>query len=184
MERALDVGRLGRIVLVGDRFHAAGRECAALGQLEQPEPGAALDEDVQAPVLELLHDLSDGGQRPDLTEAVVVGVDDAERAPVHEALPDQLAVARLEDVQRHLLGGQQHEPEGKEADLRHHLKPTPPCLRLTRARCAAGQEGAQWSKTITPRATSPRLISSKASLICSSRSRREIMSSNLSLLSR
>ena len=53
-QRTLDVGRLGRIVLVVDRLDAAGRERPALGQLEQPESRAALDDDVQPPVLEAL----------------------------------------------------------------------------------------------------------------------------------
>ncbi len=123
-QRTLDVGRLGGVVLVVDRLHAAGYERTALRQLEQPESCAPLDEDVQPPVLEPLDDLGDRGQRADLAKAVIVGVDDAERAAVLEAFPDQLAVAGLEDVQRHLLGGQQHEAEREEADLRHRHKPT------------------------------------------------------------
>jgi hypothetical protein len=34
-----------------------------------------------------------------------------------QALADQLLVARLEDVQRHALGGEQDDPEREEADL-------------------------------------------------------------------
>jgi large subunit ribosomal protein L25 len=38
---------------------------------------------------------------------------------VLEALADQLLVALLEDVQRHALVGEQHDPEWKEAELGH-----------------------------------------------------------------
>jgi len=38
---------------------------------------------------------------------------------VLEAFADQLAISRLEDVQRHPLGRQQHDPEREEADLLH-----------------------------------------------------------------
>ena len=123
-ERPLDVLRLGGVVLVVDRLDAAGHERAALGQLEQPEPLAPFDDDVEATVGEALDDLGDRRERPDLAQPVVVGVDDAERHALLEALPDQLAVARLEDVQRHLLGGQQHEAERKQADLIHALETT------------------------------------------------------------
>ena len=106
-------------MLVVDGLDAAGDERAALGQLDQPEPLATLDDDVEPAVVEALDDLGDRRERPDLAQAVVVGVDDAERHALLEALADQLAVARLEDVERHLLGGEQHEPERKQADLVH-----------------------------------------------------------------
>ena len=61
----------------------------------------------------------DARERPDLAHAFLVGVDQPELAVRLEALLDQLAVARLEDVERHALGGKQHDPEREEADLLH-----------------------------------------------------------------
>ena len=124
VERPLDVLRLGGVVLVVDRLDASGHERAALGQLDQPEPLASFDDDVEPAVGEALDDLGDRRERPDLAQPVVVGVDDAERHALLEALADQLAVARLEDVQRHLLGGEQHEAERKQADLFHARQTT------------------------------------------------------------
>ena len=40
-------------------------------------------------------------------------------------LRDQLAIARLEDVQGDLLGREQDEPERKQSDLVHLAKRTP-----------------------------------------------------------
>ena len=68
-ERTLDVGRVSRIVLVGERLDAGRHERATGRQLEQPEPLATLDDDVRATVLEALRHLADGRKRPDLAEA-------------------------------------------------------------------------------------------------------------------
>ena len=87
-------------------------------------------------------------ERPDLAQPVLVGVDDAERHALLEALSDQLAVARLEDVQRHLLGGQQDEAERKEADLsisptESYAQPTPgDAICVTRRRLGAASQPA------------------------------------------
>ena len=88
-------------------------------QLEQAEPLPALDDDVEPAVVEAVEHLGDGGERADLAQAVVVGVDQPELALLVEALADQLLVAVLEDVQRDLLGREQHDPEREEAELAH-----------------------------------------------------------------
>ena len=55
--------------------------------------------------------------RADLADAVVVGEDEPELRSVLEALGDQLLVALLEDVERHLLGREEHERQREEAEL-------------------------------------------------------------------
>src|SRR4029079_12245015 len=51
-------------------------------------------------------------------------VDEAERLLALEALGDQLAVARLEDVERHLLRPQQDDPQRGQTELpRPSLRP-------------------------------------------------------------
>src|SRR4029079_8037725 len=95
----------------------AGVEAPSVGQLEEPEPVAPLDDDVQPAVLEALDDLGDARQRSRPAQAVVVRVDEAERLPVLEALGDELAVARLEDVERDLLRRQEDDPEREQPDL-------------------------------------------------------------------
>src|SRR3954447_10531962 len=118
-QRPVDVRGVGGVVLVVDDLDAAGRERAAFGQLQQPEAGAALDDDVEPAVVEALDHLGDRRERPDLAQAVLVGVDDAERDVVLNALADELAVARLEDMEWHLLRGQEHEAEREQAYLIH-----------------------------------------------------------------
>ncbi len=106
-----------RVVTVLDRLDRPGVEAAAVGQLDQAEAAAALDDDVQPPVVEPLGDLDDARQRPRPAKPVVVGVDEPEGLVRLEALGDQLPVARLEDVERYLLGREQDEAERKEPDL-------------------------------------------------------------------
>ena len=72
----------------------------------------------------------DARARPDLAHAVLVRVHQPELLVGLEALADQLAVARLEDVQRHPLGRKQDDAEREEADLRHRPKGTPPSVRM------------------------------------------------------
>ena len=125
-KRLLDVLGPRRIVPIDDGLHRPRLEAAALGQLDQLEALASLDDDVEPPVLEPVGDLDDGRECPDLADALVVGVDEPERRLLVHALGDQLAVARLEDVQRDLLGREQDEPERKEADLVHPSSVKPP----------------------------------------------------------
>ena len=119
LQRALDVGRDRRILLVLDRLDLGGLERAAGGQLEHPEALPPLDDDVQAAVVEALEHLGDRRPGADVAQPVVVGEDEPELALLVEALADQLAVARLEDVQRHQLGREQDDPEREEPDLAH-----------------------------------------------------------------
>ena len=119
LERVLGVLGVGDVVLVLDRLDEPGLERAALGQLEQPEPLAALDDDVEPAVVEAVEHLGDGRERADLAQAVVVGEDEPELTLLGEAFADQLLVAVLEDVQRDLLGREQHDPEREEAELAH-----------------------------------------------------------------
>src|SRR4029079_7476995 len=109
------------LVLVVDVLDLGGHEGAALGELCDPDALAALDDDVQAPVLELLQHLDHAGTASDLAHAVVVREHEPELAALFQALADQLAVAGLEAVQRRLLSGQQHEVEREETDL-HGMK--------------------------------------------------------------
>src|SRR4029079_6577907 len=125
----------------------AGVEAPSVGQLEEPEPVAPLDDDVQPAVLEALDDLGDARQRSRPAQAVVVRVDEAERLPVLEALGDELAVARLEDVERDLLRGQQDDPERKQPDLHR------PSLRL---RAGRGWSFS-WRTRIAMAASKPRM---------------------------
>ena len=66
---------------------APGRERAPLGQLEQPEPRSALDDDVEPAVVEALDHLGHRREGSDLAQAVVVRVDDAEREAVSSVSP-------------------------------------------------------------------------------------------------
>jgi hypothetical protein len=94
-------------------------EGAPLGELDEPEALAALDDDVQPPVVEPLEYLGDRGTRTDLAQPVVVRVDEPELDVLLEALAHELAVARLEDVQRHLLRRQEDDSEREEPYLAH-----------------------------------------------------------------
>ena len=79
----------------------------------------SLDNDIQPPVVEVLQHLYDGGARPDLPQTVFVGEDEAELVARLQALADQLAIPRLEDVERALLARKEHQLEREESDLVH-----------------------------------------------------------------
>src|SRR5262245_60640972 len=118
--RAVEIGRVRRVVLVDDLLDGAGVERALVVDLEQTEAIAALDNDVHAPVRQHLQHLDDRGSRPDVVHvAARLGEDDAELLLTLETLADELLVARLEDVQRHPLGRHQHELEREEPDHGH-----------------------------------------------------------------
>ena len=142
-ERLLDVVRRRWVVPVDDGLHGSRLEAAALGQLEELEAIASLDDDVEPPVLEPVGDLDHGRERPDLPDPVVVGVDEPEGALLVDALGDQLAVARLEDVEGDLLGREQDEPERKEADLVHRRSLS---LRAGTRRAAPTGRGWRWPR--------------------------------------
>ena len=82
---------------------------------------AAFDNDVEPAVVEALEHVGHARERSDLAHALLVGVDEPELDLFLEALADQLAVARLEDVERHALGREQDDAERKEADLVHRV---------------------------------------------------------------
>ncbi len=58
------VGGVRRVVRVREGLDGARVEAPSVGQLEEPEPVAAFDDDVQPAVLEALDDLDDARQRP------------------------------------------------------------------------------------------------------------------------
>jgi stress-induced morphogen len=66
-----------------------------------------------------MQDVGHRGPRPHRPEPVVVGQDEPEVAAGVEALGDQLLVARLEDVKRDALRGEQYDAEREEPELRH-----------------------------------------------------------------
>ena len=123
-ERPLDVGRLRRVVLVVERLDAgrsrtSGRPSArAPGTARRPRRRCSSRPSSNRSVTS-----ADGRQRPDLAEAVVVGVDDAERRPLLEALADQLRYRGSKMCSGTCSVGQQHEPQREQADL-HRPKPT------------------------------------------------------------
>src|SRR4029078_8525919 len=108
-------------------------------------------------VVEALDDLGDRGARADRAQPVVVRVHDPPRIAAVDRFGDELAIAWLEDVQRHLLGGQEDDAEREEADLVHRRERTRPatgrpphaaCRTLSRAVRANGRaagDGAAWT---------------------------------------
>src|SRR6188472_1032855 len=144
------VGRVRRIVVVGQRLDRARVEAPPVGQLEEPEPVAALDDDVQPAVLEALDDLDDARESPRPAEAVVVREDEAERLLALEALGDELAVPRLEDVERHLLRRQQDDPEREQPDL-HRSSLRPWSLRAGAWLRPTARRGSRWPRAVRER---------------------------------
>ena len=108
--RLLIVARLRRRVdeLLDDRRRIA----EAVLDLDQPDRRDALDEDVELAVVVLFDHLDDLRRAAEFAGvAVVVGQHEAERLVVLEAAGGEIAVARLEHVQRGLLVRQQHHAE-------------------------------------------------------------------------
>ena len=110
-------GALTVVVDVGDLRCLEG---PAFGQLDEPEALTALDDHVEAAVVEGLEHLDDTGASPDLANPLVVSKDEAELLVVLDAFADQFAILGLEDVQGRLLSRQEHEVEGKEPELAHN----------------------------------------------------------------
>ena len=82
---------LGRGLAVVVDVHDLGRrERASFRQLEEAKPLAALDDDVQPPVVEALEHLDHAGARADLAHAVVVREHEPELLALRQALADQL----------------------------------------------------------------------------------------------
>ncbi len=107
VERLLD-GLVGRELLVVLDRDAVGRE-VGVRLLVHPldlQWLSARHDDAQASVVESLDDLEPDGEAADLSQALVVRMHDAERLRAGEAACDELAVARLEDMQRQHLARQ------------------------------------------------------------------------------
>src|SRR5687767_3517116 len=121
-EALLDLVLRGRVGLVRKLLDLGRLERAALGELDELDALARLDDDVQPPVRELVDHLDHGAACPHVAHALLVLEDEAEVAARVEALADQLPVARLEDVQGRLLAGGEHEAQGGEADLHPELQ--------------------------------------------------------------
>src|SRR5215213_3833361 len=171
-EALLDLVLGRRLVLVVDVLNLGGHVRVPLGELGDADPLAALDDDVQPPVVELLQHLDHTCAAADLAHAVVVRKHEPELASLLEAFADQLAVPGLEDVQRRLLAREQHEVEGEEADL-HGMKrlgewPTllwsdppfrasSPTSRASPSRkCSASSASSAWSSSPPTRASTAR----------------------------
>ena len=112
----------------------AGVEASSVGHPDQPEALASLDDDVEPSVVVALHHLDHARAASRSPARRRRRRRRAEWLLLVEALADQLAVARLEDVQRHLLAGQQHEREREEADLVHLHSVEACCLRRLETR--------------------------------------------------
>ena len=108
------------LVLVLEQLDVAGRIGEVLDPAQQPERLGAPHEHVHAPVVELLQHLLDARRAADLAQAVVDEPDDAELGLELQALADHRPVALLEDVQRHRLLRQQHEPEREQREALAH----------------------------------------------------------------
>ncbi len=109
----------GLLAVVVDVHHLGCLVRAPLGQLDEAESFAPLDDDVQPAVVEALEHLDNACARADLTETVVIREDEPELLVVGEALADQLLVARLEDVQGRLLPREEDEVQREQAELTH-----------------------------------------------------------------
>ncbi|OLS98023.1 hypothetical protein BJF90_41615 [Pseudonocardia sp. CNS-004] len=118
--------------LVGHGFDRAHQVGLRLGvQVDQPEPARTLGGQVEPAVGQPLDVAQHCGaaDRVQARDAVVVGRpalpdrDDAELAVGHRARDEvdgELAVARLEDVQRQRRPGQQHRAQGKQRERLGH----------------------------------------------------------------
>lgn len=128
-QRVSACSRLGRRLGLGirERLHLGRVEAPTAGHLDDPEALPPLDDDVEPTVLEALQHLDDRRPGADAPHTRVVSLDETELELQLEALVDQLAVAGLEDVQRHELGGQQHHVEREQPDLLHAPKGTYDC---------------------------------------------------------
>ena len=120
MEAALDRARLGRVGLVGDELDLSRPERAAFGSAARR--GSALAPRRRRSAARR----GSGGRSRRRRRGVPISRvpslsawSKAELALVLDALADQLAVARLEDVQRELFGRKQDDAEREEPELRH-----------------------------------------------------------------
>ncbi len=114
----LERGLVALLVAVAEELDRAGRVGEVVLSLDQPEGPCPAREDVDAAVLHPLEHPLDRDGAADRLELVVGEPDDAELAVVLEALGDHRAVARLEDVQRHVLARQRDESSGKSGKSR------------------------------------------------------------------
>jgi hypothetical protein len=118
-ETLLDLVLARSVDLVRQLFYLGRPEGPALGEHEELKTVARLDDDVQASVGKAVEHLDHRAARAHLPHALVVLEEKTEVFSAVETLADQLAVARLEDVQRRLLSGNEDEVERKEPDLLH-----------------------------------------------------------------
>ena len=84
----------------------------------------AADEDVRAAVGEALEDLGDEGRAGHAAEALAVVQGDREGLVALLAPGRELAVARLEDVERLELAGQEDEAEREKRNVGDHRSRT------------------------------------------------------------
>lgn len=130
VQEALDRGLRERIdvvcLVVLERRGARRRVGVDLSHLEQADGGLAAGQDVRAAIGEPFEDLCDPGRAGDVGEALIrVPQDDRERL-VRLAAGDELPVARLEDVQRQDLVGEEHQFEREQRDVVEHARSVRP----------------------------------------------------------
>ena len=118
-ERPLRHSRCRRIREIVVRLDQRRPEAPTLGGLDNPEAIATLDDDIEPPVREAVQHLGDGGARPYALRLALVAEKEAELLRLLEAFADQLAVSRLEDVERDPLRRQEDNPQREHADLVH-----------------------------------------------------------------
>src|SRR5205823_8061558 len=96
---------------VRNRLDVGRGERTPVGQLDEPEPLTSFDDDVQPSVGKPIDHLDHCGTSSDLAQALVVSEQQSELASLGQALSDELAVTRLEDVQRRSLPRKQHHSQ-------------------------------------------------------------------------
>ncbi len=103
------------LLLVAEEIDGAGREREVVLALDQAKGAGSPDDDVEPPVLQALDDPLDLTRTPDLLELLIGEPQDPELAVLAvQAVLDHLPVAILEDVKRHALPGQRHDPQGEQ----------------------------------------------------------------------
>ena len=108
---------LGLTRVVGQRADPSREVEAPLRLLDQLDGLEAQDDDVQAPVLEPAHQGLEPRGAADVRRSGRAGLDDHERPVLEHAVRVELAVARLEEVEGHLLAGEDDQIQGEEPEI-------------------------------------------------------------------
>ena len=139
-----DDGRLNVLVEGRERFRLVSLTSGRSYQTGEVEPVA--DEPGEPPAEEVQRAVEQLRRVAELAGADV-GEHQAELLVVLEALADQLAVTRFEDVERHALAREQDDSQGEEPDLVHRRQGSDcPAAAYILCRC----------RSCAPRTTGPR----------------------------